>query len=169
MKAKFDRAKLSPEAQVNYDIWELEAERAALSHANRLYRPPFYSRLYSAHSQLPDFLINTHTIADEADLKNYIARIKGMPAVLDVAIERTKASEAAGIRAPKFQVETIIAGSEKLTSGAPFGDGPRCRTLGRREGQDRGAGQCRQAAARCCGQASGRGARGGDRRAQARL
>ncbi|WP_435653449.1 DUF885 family protein, partial [Erythrobacter donghaensis] len=33
MKAKFDRAKLSPEAQVNYDIWELEAERAALSHA----------------------------------------------------------------------------------------------------------------------------------------
>ncbi len=124
MKAKFDRAKLSPEAQVNYDIWELEAERAALSHANRLYRPPFYSRLYSAHSQLPDFLINTHTIADETDLKNYIARIKGMPAVLDVAIERTKASEAAGIRAPKFQVETIIAGSEKLTSGAPFGDGP---------------------------------------------
>ena len=124
MKAKFDRAKLSPEAQVNYDIWELEAERAAMQHANRIYRPPFYSRLYSAHSQLPDFLINTHTVADETDLKNYIARLKGMPAVLDVAIERTKASEAAGIRAPKFQVETIITGSEKLTSGAPFSDGP---------------------------------------------
>lgn len=124
MKAKFDRAKLSPEAQVNYDIWELEGERAALSYANRIYRPPFYSRLYSAHSQLPDFLINTHTVADETDLKNYIARLRGMPAVLDVAIERTKASEAAGIRAPKFQVETIISGSEKLTSGAPFGDGP---------------------------------------------
>lgn len=124
MKAKFDRAKLSPEAQVNYDIWALEADRAALSYSNRIYRPPFYSRLYSAHSQLPDFLINTHTIADETDLKNYIARLKGMPAVLDVAIERTKASEAAGIRAPKFQVESIIQGSEKLTSGAPFGEGP---------------------------------------------
>ncbi|WP_446654231.1 DUF885 domain-containing protein [Blastomonas sp.] len=124
MKAKFDRAKLSPEAQVNYDIWALEAERAAMQHDHRIYRPPFYSRLYSAHSQLPDFLINTHTIADETDLKNYVARIKGMPAVLDVAIERTRASEAAGIRAPKFQIETIIAGSEKLTSGAPFGDGP---------------------------------------------
>lgn len=124
MKAKFDRAKLSPEAQVNYDIWELEAERAALSQANRIYRPPFYSRLYSAHSQLPDFLINTHSVADVTDLKNYIARIRGIPAVLDVAIERTRASEAAGIRAPKFQIETIIAGSEKLTSGAPYGDGP---------------------------------------------
>ena len=28
MKARFDRAKLSPEGQVNYDIWALEADRA---------------------------------------------------------------------------------------------------------------------------------------------
>ncbi len=124
MQALFDRAKLSPEAQVNFDIWALEAERAALSNANRLYRPPFYSRLYSVHSQLPDFLINTHSVADTTDLDNYIARLRGIPAVLDLAIARTKASEAAGINPPKFQIETVISGSEKLTSGAPFGTGP---------------------------------------------
>lgn len=124
MQAKFDRAKLSPEAQVNFDIWALEAERAALSNANRLYRPPFYSRLYSVHSQLPDFLVNTHSVADATDLDNYIARLRGIPAVLDLAIARTKASEAAGINPPKFQIETVISGSEKLTSGAPFGTGP---------------------------------------------
>ena len=124
MKAQFDRSKFSAEAQVNYDIWALEAERAAMSQANRIYRPPFYSRLYSAHSQLPDFLINTHTVADAADLKNYIARVRSMPAVLDVAIARSKASDAAGIRTPKFQIESIIAAATQLTSGAPFGDGP---------------------------------------------
>ncbi|MFZ4110967.1 MAG: DUF885 domain-containing protein, partial [Polymorphobacter sp.] len=124
MKAQFDRARLSPEARVNYDIWALEADRAALSEANRLYRPPLYSRLYSAHSQLPDFLVNTHNVADAADLTNYIGRLRGIPAVLDVAIARSKASAAAGIRAPKFQIETIISGSESLTSGAPFGAGP---------------------------------------------
>lgn len=124
MKAAFNRARLSPQGQVNYDIWALEAERAMLSNANRRYRPPLYSRLYSAHSQLPDFLINTHSVADVVDLRNYIARLRGMPAVLDIAIDRTRASEAAGIRVPRFQVETIIAGSEKLTSGAPFGPGP---------------------------------------------
>ena len=124
MKAQFDRAKLSPEGQVNYDIWALEAERPVLSNSNRKYRPPFYSRLYSAHSQLPDFLINTHTVADAQDLKNYIARLQGMPAVLDLALTRTKASAQAGIRAPKFQIETIISSSEKLTSGAPYGEGP---------------------------------------------
>jgi uncharacterized protein (DUF885 family) len=124
MKAMIDRAKLSGEGQVNYDIWEQEAERAAMANANRIYAPPFYSRLYSAHSQLPDFLINTHTVADATDLKNYIARVRGLPAVLDMAIARTKVSEAAGVRAPKFQVESIIAGATQLTSGAPFGDGP---------------------------------------------
>lgn len=124
MKAQFDRAKLSPEGQVNYDIWALEADRAEMSFANRIYRPPFYSRLYSAHSQLPDFLINTHTVADVTDLKNYISRLKGLPAVLDRALERTQASQKAGINPPRFQIETIIAGSKQLTSGAPFGEGP---------------------------------------------
>ncbi|RSV15093.1 DUF885 domain-containing protein [Sphingomonas sp. ABOLG] len=124
LKAGFDRAKLSPQAQVNYDIWLLEAERAAMANANRRFKPPLYSRLYSTHSQLPDFLINTHAVADVTDLRNYIARLRGLPAVLDVAIERTRASEAAGIRVPRFQIETIIAGSEKLTQGAPFGTGP---------------------------------------------
>ncbi len=124
LKAGFDRAKLSPQAQVNYDIWLLEAERAAMTNANRRFKPPLYSRLYSTHSQLPDFLINTHAVADVTDLRNYIARLRGLPSVLDVAIERTRASEAAGIRVPRFQIETIIAGSEKLTQGAPFGTGP---------------------------------------------
>lgn len=124
MKAQFDRAKLSPEGQVNYDIWALEADRAALSNKNRVYRPPFYSRLYSLHSQMPDFLINTHTVNDVADLNNYIARLRGMPAVLDLGIARSKASDKAGIHAPKFQIETIISSSQQLTSGAPFGPGP---------------------------------------------
>ncbi|MEY2883523.1 MAG: hypothetical protein RL490_1247 [Pseudomonadota bacterium] len=124
MKAQFDRSKLSAEAKVNYDIWALEADRAALSDSNRIFRPPFYSRLYSVNSQLPDFLINTHNIADKTDLANYIARLRGMPAVLDAAIARSKVSDAAGIHAPKFQIETVISSSEQLTSGAPFGPGP---------------------------------------------
>jgi uncharacterized protein (DUF885 family) len=124
MKAGFDRAKLSPEGQVNYDIWALEGDRAAMGYANRVYRPPFYSYLYSAHARLPDFLINTHSVADKTDLQNYVARLKSMPAVLDTAIARSKVSDAAGIRAPKYQIERVISGSEALTSGAPFTSGP---------------------------------------------
>jgi len=123
MKAQFDRARLSPEAQVNYDIWALELDRAELSYKYRLYSPPFYSFLYSVHSQLPDFLINTHTVSDAADARNYIARLKAMPAALDTAIAQSRKATAAGIHAPKFEIERVIAGSRTLTSGAPFDDG----------------------------------------------
>src|SRR3954468_1648301 len=64
MKAQFDRSKLSPSGQTNYDIWETELQRAELQYKYRRYAPPFYSFLYSVHSQLPDFMINTHTVSD---------------------------------------------------------------------------------------------------------
>ncbi len=123
MKSLFDRAKLSPEAQVNYDIWALELDRAELSYKFRLYRPPFYSFLYSVHGQLPDFMINTHTVDTATDMKAYNSRLRAMPAVLDEAIAQSLESDKAGVRAPKYQVERVIAGSRTLISGAPFADG----------------------------------------------
>jgi uncharacterized protein (DUF885 family) len=124
MKAQFDRGKLSREGQVNYDIWALELDRAALGYKFRSYRPPFYSFLYSVHGRLPDFMINTHTVQDAADMRAYSARLRAIPAVLDTAIGQSRTSDAAGVHAPKFQIERVIAGSRALISGAPYGDGP---------------------------------------------
>jgi uncharacterized protein (DUF885 family) len=124
MKAGFDRAKLSPDAQVNYDIWAMELDRAELSYRFRLQTPPFYSFLYSAHAQLPNFLINTHTVQDADGMRAYAARLRAIPAVLDTAIQQSRASDAAGVRAPKFQIERIIAGSQAIVTGAPFDGGP---------------------------------------------
>ena len=124
MKAGFDRAKLSPDAQVNYDIWALELDRAELSYRYRLQAPPFYSFLYSAHAQLPNFLINTHNVQTVGDMQAYAARLRAIPAVLDTAIQLSKASDAAGVRAPKFQIERVISGSRAIVTGAPFDTGP---------------------------------------------
>ncbi|PSJ37037.1 DUF885 domain-containing protein [Allosphingosinicella deserti] len=123
MKAQFDRAKLSPTAQTNYDIWALELERAELGYRFRHYAPPFYSFLYSVHARLPDFLINTHNVQDQGDMKAYAARLRAIPAVLDEAIRQSAASDAAGVHAPRFQVERVIAGSRALITGAPFDSG----------------------------------------------
>ena len=124
MKAQFDRSKLSPDAQTNYDIWALELERAERAYKFRRYQPPFYSFLYSAHAQLPNFLINTHTVQDAADMRAYNARVRGIPAVLDTAIGLSKQSDAAGVRAPRFQIERVIAGSKTIITGAPFDGDP---------------------------------------------
>ena len=124
MKAGFDRAKLSANAQTNYDIWALELERAELSYRFRDYSPPFYSFLYSAHSRLPEFLINTHNVQDAAGMRAYAARIRGIPTVLDEAIGQSRAAAAKGIRAPRFQVERIVKGGRAIITGAPFDQGP---------------------------------------------
>ena len=123
MKAQFDRAKLSPAGQTNYDIWEAELQRAELQYKFRRYSPPFYSFLYSIHARLPDFMINTHTVSDAGDMKAYNARVRAIPAVLDTAIAQSKESDAAGVRAPKFEIERVISGSKTLITGAPFDSG----------------------------------------------
>jgi len=123
MKAQFDRSKLSPKGQTNYDIWETELQRAEIQYKYRLYSPPFYSFLYSIHASLPNFLINTHTVQDAADMKAYNSRIRAIPAVLDTAIAQSKDSDAAGIHAPKFEIERVMSGSKTIITGAPFDDG----------------------------------------------
>jgi len=124
MKAQFDRNKLSPRGQTNFDIWETELQRMEMQYKFRRYQPPFYSFLYSVHAQLPDFMINTHTVQDAADMRAYNARLRGIPAVLDTAIAQTKLSDSEGIRAPRFEVERVIAGSKVIVTGAPFDSGP---------------------------------------------
>ena len=57
-------------------MWALELERAETTYKFRRYQPPFYSFLYSVHSQLPDFLINTHAVSDVADMRAYNARLR---------------------------------------------------------------------------------------------
>jgi len=123
MKAQFDRSKLSSAGQTNYDIWETELQRLELQYKYRRYQPPFYSFLYSVHSQLPDFMINTHTVSDAGDMRAYNARLKAIPSVLDTAIAQTRQSDAAGIHAPKFEIQGVINGSKVIISGAPFDSG----------------------------------------------
>jgi uncharacterized protein (DUF885 family) len=123
MKTQFDRAKLSPKGQTNYDIWDTELQRMELQYRYRRFQPPFYSFLYSVHSQLPNFLINTHTVQDASDMRAYNARIRQIPGVLDTAIAQSKESDAQGIRAPRFEIERVIAGSKVIVTGAPFDSG----------------------------------------------
>ncbi|NMN04184.1 MULTISPECIES: DUF885 domain-containing protein [unclassified Novosphingobium] len=123
MKAAFVRDRLSAEGRINYDIWALELERAELQYRFRRYQPPFYSFLYSAHAEVPNFLINTHLVQDAADMAAYIARVKATPAMLDTAIAQSTQSAAIGVLPPRFQLERVISGSQGLITGAPFDDG----------------------------------------------
>ena len=120
MKAGFDRAKLPETLRASYDMWALELDRAELTYKYRRYQPPFYSFLYSIHSELPNFLINTQSVTDTADMRGYNARLKSLGAVLDAGIAQSRDATAQGVRAPKFEIERVIEGSKVMITGQPF-------------------------------------------------
>ena len=120
MKAQFQREKLPPEARASYDMWAMELDRAETTYKYRRYQPPFYSFLYSIHSELPNFLINTQAVTDAADMRGYNARLKALGGQLDLGIAQSRESSAAGVNAPKFEIERVISGSKAMITGQPF-------------------------------------------------
>jgi uncharacterized protein (DUF885 family) len=56
-------------------------------------------------------------------MRAYNARVRAIPAVLDTAIAESRRSDAAGIRAPKFEIERVIDGSKAIVTGSPFDSG----------------------------------------------
>lgn len=121
MTARFDRDRLSAAGKINYDLWESRAERAALSARFRTWRPPLYSYLRPEHTGAANFLMSTHTVADAADMRGWIARVRTMPVRLEQALAWTQASDKAGVRLPRYQTERVRDSARSLVTGAPFG------------------------------------------------
>ena len=118
MKARFDRAKLDPDAQVSYDLWALEAERAAERAKWRNHKYIFERG--GTHTRLPNFLINAHRVDEPADMEAYVARIAAAGRVLDTDLARAKAAAASGVRMPRFAYDQTLAEIARLSAGAPF-------------------------------------------------
>ena len=113
-----DRAKLGPDAQVDYDVvaYSLDvavkgAERfrfgegpsASFSYAP--YSPYVVSQLSGPYQAIPDFLDARHPVATAADADAYLARLNLFAKALDDSTATLKAEAARGILAPDFLLE----------------------------------------------------------------
>jgi uncharacterized protein (DUF885 family) len=123
MKQGFQRAKLSDEGKISFDMWSQELDRAELGYKFRRYDFPLGGG--GAHSGLPSFLISSHLVDSAADMKAYNARLRALGTAMDQARESAAQATADGIRMPRFQYERVISESKKLISGQPFSaEGP---------------------------------------------
>lgn len=118
MKARFDRSKLGPDAQVSYDLWALSLERAEAARRWRNHKYVFDRG--GPHTGLPNFLINAHRVDTAADMDAYVARLSAMAKVLDQNLDRAKAAAAMGVRMPRFAYDQTLAEIARLTTGAPY-------------------------------------------------
>lgn len=122
MRARFDRARLSPADQLSYDLFEY---RVARSEALFPYRRLGYvfDQMNGVQSDGPAFLINIHRVDSLADAEAYLSRLQTLGAFLDQAIAEAKARQALGVLPPKWVFPYVIDDARNIIAGAPFGPG----------------------------------------------
>jgi uncharacterized protein (DUF885 family) len=123
MKARFDFAKLSPENQLSYRLFEKRFERmeAADKFDDNGY---VFDQMNGAQSQIPSFLINIHRIDSKSDARAYISRLYGIGPAMNDAIGQARSRAAKGVMPPKWVFPYVISDARNVITGAPFGDGP---------------------------------------------
>jgi uncharacterized protein (DUF885 family) len=123
MRARFDTAKLSPENQLSYRLFEKRAARSEGAYKYNDYGYVF-DQMNGAQSQIPAFLINIHRIDTKSDARAYVNRLYGIGPAMTEAVGQAKTRAAKGIMPPKWVYPYVIADSRNVITGAPFGDGP---------------------------------------------
>jgi uncharacterized protein (DUF885 family) len=122
MRSRFDRASLSPEDQLSYDIFENRAARAEAVYPFRK-NGYVFDQMNGAQSQGPAFLINIHRVDTLADAEAYLSRLRGLDDALDQAIAEAKSRQVLGVLPPRWVYPYVIADARNIISGAPYGPG----------------------------------------------
>jgi len=122
MKARFDYAKLSPAAQLNYRLFEYNAKRSAENFRWRDYGFPM-STNGSPAGDFPVFLINQHRVDSVADAEAYIARLRDTERAMREINAEARAQAEKGIVPPRFNFAPVRADAKRAIAGAPFGAG----------------------------------------------
>lgn len=102
----FDRAALSPASQLDYDTFAWQLERSVERQKYREYLEPIGS---NGGPQSLDGLAEVLPFATEADYRAWIARLRGVPAVVDQSIALAREGVAAGIVPPQVLMQRVPA------------------------------------------------------------
>jgi len=120
LERDFSRELLTREGQASYDLWRFGLERAeaAMPFRRRAYT---FQQMGGAHTDLPQALINFHSVDDERDMVAYVTRLGEVGRALRQNLERAQLAAAEGVHAPRFAYDAVISQSQAVITGAPFG------------------------------------------------
>ncbi|MCJ7548181.1 MAG: DUF885 domain-containing protein [Anaerolineae bacterium] len=104
---RFDRAALSPEQQLTYDLfaWQLEDSLAGRSY--RFYNHPV-KQVLGVHEQLLELMTDRHPMRVPRDAEDYVARLERFRVKIDQLLLWLEAQHALGIVMPAFAIRNVI-------------------------------------------------------------
>ena len=119
LRREFDYDKLDPDTKLSYRLFERSAER-------RIEWFPFrhhgyqVNHLGGVHKRVPSFLINRHRVSERKDAEAYIARLEGVPRMIDQIIDRLVLRAGKGIIPPRFVFPQVLEDIDNILTGVPF-------------------------------------------------
>jgi len=124
LRERFDRAALSEDGRISYDLFELNAEADIAAHR---FRRNFYvvDQFNGQVSGLLTVLQNNHPIETVADAEDYVARVAGLKAVLETLAAQLRDRADYGVVTPAFAFPDMIADARSMGGGAPITAGGR--------------------------------------------
>jgi uncharacterized protein (DUF885 family) len=122
MERDFDYAKLSPEAQISWDIWKFQYENAK---ANAAFRGNDYmfTQFFGPQAFFPTLISNFHRVDTRADMEAYVKRLGGFGRAIGQLTDRAQKYAKNEVRPPRFAYEGVIQQAQAVITGAPFDDG----------------------------------------------
>lgn len=115
---QYDRASLSQNQQVSYDIldWylanQVEGERW-------MFHDYPVNQMFGIQNSLPTFMLSVHQINDAETARDYVARLGKFPVKFDQVLEGLKHRESKGVTPPKFTVTKVLDGMRKFVEPKP--------------------------------------------------
>ena len=119
LRAAVKPAELDAETRRSFEIFIHTRERA-LSERPWLSHDYPVNQMFGVHSSLPSFLINTHTVTNEDDARAYVARLGGVPRVLEQVREELTRRADADVILPSFLFPKVLRDIDNLMDGKPF-------------------------------------------------
>jgi len=116
---RFDRAALTPDAQLSYDLFAYNGEQALTAHHWRRNRYPV-CQMRGPQRSIPQTLIDDHPIASREDAEAYILRLQRVRSYMAEIVDGLEGQVRFGVRPPNFSYPLVIANCENLIRGAPF-------------------------------------------------
>ncbi len=120
----YDRAALTPEQQLSYDIYEWYLDNRVRGHEFMYYNYPVNSMsIWGIQTWLIDFMVNTLPITSRADAEDYITRLSKLDTWTEQLIEGLTLREQAGVVPPRYIVrdsrQQVLEHLQVRGDGAP--------------------------------------------------
>jgi len=115
----FDTSKLNEQEKLSLRLYKLGIERDLANDEFRHHRYIVH-QFRAAHTQVPSFLINIHSVNSKEDAQAYIGRLDNVRTYFDQVIDQMKIREEAGVFPPAWAYDQMIDASRNVITGAPF-------------------------------------------------